>query len=348
MAVAYYNYIRRRNPNLHRERIFRDIDNPLDYLDDTDIICKYRLPRHNIIDLCGRFNRDLRRPTLRSRPLPVSLQVMVALRFYATGSFQAILGDVHRISRPSVSRIINDFTDCLVRLSPEYVKMPTQNDSVQIMRGFSDIAGFPNVIGAIDGTHIRIKSPSLDEHLYVNRKNYHSINVQAVCDSKLRFMNIVAKWPGSTHDSFILENSALKDMFERGAIPEGWLLGDSGYPLRPWLLTPVLNPTTRPEERYNASHIRTRNTVERSFGVLKSRFRCLDTSGGSLFYSPTKACRVTVAVAVLHNMCINNGVPIPADCVDARDRGRIGRPQYIGPINDGVTVRNSLINGRFA
>lgn len=43
-------------------------------------------------------------------------------------------------------------------------------------------------------------------------------------------MNIVAKWPGSTHDSFILENSALKDMFERGAIPEGWLLGDSGYP----------------------------------------------------------------------------------------------------------------------
>nr|XP_034334828.1 putative nuclease HARBI1 [Crassostrea gigas] len=157
MAVAYYNFIKRRNQNLHRERIFRDIDNPFDYLDDTDIICKY--------------------------------------------SFQAILVDVHTISRPSVSRIINDFTDCLVRLSPEYVKMPTQNDSVQIMRGFSDIAGFPNVIGAIDGTHIRIKSPSLDEHLYVNRKNYHFINVQAVCDSKLRFMNIVAEWPGSTHDS---------------------------------------------------------------------------------------------------------------------------------------------------
>lgn len=122
MAVAYYNYIRRRNPNLHRERIFRDIDNPLDYLDDTDIICKYRLPRHNIIDLCGRFNRDLRRPTLRSRPLPVSLQVMVALNIYATGSFQAVLGDVHRISRPSVFRITNNFTYCLVRLSPEYVK----------------------------------------------------------------------------------------------------------------------------------------------------------------------------------------------------------------------------------
>lgn len=92
------------------------------------------------------------------------------------------------------------------------------------------------------------------------------------------------------------------------------------------------NNQTRGEIQ-RVSH-RTRNIVERSFGVLKSRFRCLDTSGGSLFYSPTKVCRVTVAVAVLHNMCIKNGVPIPADCVDARDRWRIGRPQYIGPIND--------------
>ena len=68
-------------------------------------------------------------------------------------------------------------------------------------------------------------SPPNDEHLFVNRKNYHSINVQGVCDEKLRFINIVSKWPGSTHDSFILENSALKNMFETSAIAEGWLLG---------------------------------------------------------------------------------------------------------------------------
>ena len=85
-------------------------------------------------------------------------------------------------------------------------------------------------------------------YLVVNRKKYHSINVQGVCDEKLRFINIVSKWPGSTHDSFILENSALKNMFETSAIAEGWLLG---YPLRQWLLTPVINPTTEAEERNN-------------------------------------------------------------------------------------------------
>lgn len=39
-------------------------------------------------------------------------------------------------------------------------------------------------------------------------KNYHSIIVQGICKNKLRFMNIVSKWPGSTHDSFILRISA--------------------------------------------------------------------------------------------------------------------------------------------
>ena len=80
-------------------------------------------------------------------------------------------------------------------------------------------------MGAIDCTHVRIKSPSIDEHLYVNRKNFHSINIQGVCDAELKFLNIIAKWPGSTHDSFIWSNCALKEMFEDGTISDGWLLG---------------------------------------------------------------------------------------------------------------------------
>ena len=107
MAVVYYHFRRRRGQYLRRERVFRDIDNPIDYLDDDDIIAKYRLPRSN-----RRLYGDIKRPTLRSRSLSVSLQVMTALRFYATGSFQAVTADVHGLSRPSVSRVINDITNC--------------------------------------------------------------------------------------------------------------------------------------------------------------------------------------------------------------------------------------------
>lgn len=62
-----------------------------------------------------------------------------------------------------------------------------------------------------------------------------------MCDLKFRFMNIVVKWLGSIYDFFILENSVLKDMFERGVIFEGWFLGDSGYFLWFWLFILVLN-----------------------------------------------------------------------------------------------------------
>ncbi|XP_069131666.1 putative nuclease HARBI1 [Argopecten irradians] len=137
---------------------------------------------------------------------------------------------------------------------------------------FYDIAQFPNVVGAVDGTLIPIISPSRDEHVYVCRKGYHAINVQGVVDAEMRFTNAVAKWPGSVHDSFIWTNSTLCRRVERGEV-DGWLLGDSGYPLRPWLLTPVLNPSTAGQHNYNHAHIKTRNVIERPFGLCKSRFR---------------------------------------------------------------------------
>jgi hypothetical protein len=41
-------------------------------------------------------------------------------------------------------------------------------------------SGFPNMIGAIDCTQIKIQAPHEFEEVYVCRKSIHSINVQ-VC-----------------------------------------------------------------------------------------------------------------------------------------------------------------------
>ena len=65
----------------------------------------------------------------------------------------------------------------------------------------------------------------MNEDAYVNRKGIHTINVQAVCDANMTFLDVVAKWPGSSHDSFIWKNSSLHTLFENGYNRDGWLLG---------------------------------------------------------------------------------------------------------------------------
>lgn len=85
-------------------------------------------------------------------------------------------------------------------------------------------------------------------------------------------------------------------------------------------MTPVANPTTPSEQAYNFAHAKTRNIIERCFGVLKSRFRCLDKSGGTLLYKPEKACKIFVASAVLHNFCVNHSLDaLPDPDVVARN-----------------------------
>ena len=66
--------------------------------------------------------------------------------------------------------------------------------------------GFPGVIWIIDCTHVAILPPVEDEHIYFSKKRFHSKNVQLICDSNLRIINVNANLGGSTHDTFIWRN----------------------------------------------------------------------------------------------------------------------------------------------
>ena len=76
---------------------------------------------------------------------------------------------------------------------------------------------------------------------FVNRKQFYSINIKAVCDSDAFLTNIIARWPGSTHDSRIFENSKIEDKLRDGAL-DSILVGDSGCACRAYLITPILKP----------------------------------------------------------------------------------------------------------
>ncbi|KAK7095731.1 hypothetical protein V1264_005102 [Littorina saxatilis] len=240
------------------------------------------------------------------------MQLMVALRFYATGCFQQVVGDIFGIDKTTVSRIIEKVSRAFsVRLN-EFVRLPTPlQEADQTIAKFYQKADFPNVVGCIDCTHVQILAPTENEHVYVNRKGRHSINVQLVCDADLIIINCVVNWPGSVHDSRILRESNIFQLFETLPRPiPGILLGDAGYPLKEWLMTPFTDPQTREKERFNGSHCSTRSTIERTNGVLKKRWHCLHSQ---LRYDPPRACRIIMACIVLHNVAMTLGLPDPDD-----------------------------------
>jgi len=209
----------------------------------------------------------------------------------------------------SANRPCLDVSASLTRLASTYIKFPTNEATKrQVMNDFYKTAVFPNVLGCVDGTQIAILAPSSNEQVYVCSKGFHSLNVQATCDAKLRFMNIVAEYPGSAHDAFICRNCAVHHHLQQHTTSgvQKWLLGDSGYPLSQFLTTSVTHPSTVAENNYNKKHSQARSAIERAFGVLKMRFRCLHYTGGCLQSPPSSCAKIITARAVLHNICIAN------------------------------------------
>ncbi|KAK0153549.1 putative nuclease HARBI1 [Merluccius polli] len=183
-------------------------------------------------------------PTNRNNPITPEIKCLATLRYLATGKMQLCNADDLGISQPSVSRAINQTLNALCR--PHIIQQFIR--TTQHQTNFMAIAGMPGVVG----THIKIIAPSKDEDVFVNRKKLHSINTQIVFDATFNIIDVVAKWPGSTHDSRILMESGLRQLFERHHVPVGChLLGDSGYPCKTWLLTPYLNPQPGAQLKYN-------------------------------------------------------------------------------------------------
>ena len=115
-------------------------------------------------------------------------------------------------------------------------------------------------------------------------------------------------------------------------------------------MTPFANPANPAEERYNRSHTATRVVVEQTFGVLKSRFRCLHRSGGSLQYVPSKCSKIAVACMLLHNYCIQRHIPIVQDeNLDEEDPD--DPPQQVDHavnFRQGYAARQQLVNNTFS
>ncbi|XP_068035134.1 copper chaperone for superoxide dismutase isoform X1 [Anomalospiza imberbis] len=292
---------RRRRRPYPAQRIYRARCSFLE-LSDEQALRRCRLDRAAIAALCRELGADLQSLTGRSHALPVAVKVTSALAFLASGSFQTASRLSTGISQSAMSNCLAQFLAALQRRAARYIAFAPAPAPP------GGPAALPGVLGLVGAMHVALRAPADNEPLFRNAANFHSINMQVVCDRRGHITNVVAKFPGSCANATVLENSALARLME-GSRPEGgWLLGDRSYPLKPWLLTPISGPRGAAELRYNALHARGLAPLRRTLGLLRRRFRCL--AGGGLQYSPPKVCQIFLACCILHNIALRRRVPL--------------------------------------
>ena len=148
MADLMFMHMRRRR-NIRRERVFRDHKNPIDIFGDVELYERFRFRRNDILGIVDEIQDDIKYPATRQGSLPAVLQLLITLRFYATGCFQNTVGEMIGIIQPTASRTIHQVTNAIRQHMDLWVHLPTQHEADQQKVKFLHLACFPNVWGCI-------------------------------------------------------------------------------------------------------------------------------------------------------------------------------------------------------
>ncbi|XP_031327606.1 protein ALP1-like [Photinus pyralis] len=245
---------------------------------------------------------------------PVSVEKQVAITLYFLGSCAEyrVVANAFGVHKSTVwkcvHRVVNTINSVLM---DSCVNMPNSVECDDISFQYEKTTHIPNLIGAIDGTHIPILPPADGYRDFVNRKGWPSMILQAVVDHSYRFRNINCKSPGSSHDAAVFQQSVLFKQQEQlipkkcidinGVNVPFMIMGDPAYPLLPWLLKGYTKSArlTPEEESFNVYLNAGRVSVEIAFGRLKARWRCL-LKRLDIHYSFVP--QIVSACCILHNI----------------------------------------------
>ena len=110
----------------------------------------------------------------------------------------------------------------------------------------------PQVVGAVDGTHVEILCPDSESRVdYFSRKQKYTINTQAVVGSDLIFLDVVTGFSTAVimmlvfleapHYTTEAENWDILNLPQQsidGYMVRPLLLGDGAYPATTWAIKP--------------------------------------------------------------------------------------------------------------
>ena len=164
-------------------------------------------------------------------------------------------------------------------------------------------------IGHTDASNDCENSKVSSGKFFCGRKHKFGLNCQAVCDARGRFLDILIVFPGSTSDCLAFEGMSLFRKLEDGLLAPGLcLFGDNTYLNTTYMATPYTGAGSGGRDNYNFYHSQVRIRIECAFGMLTHRWEIL-RKALPMGISLKRSVALVVALAKLHNFCIDETVP---------------------------------------
>ncbi|XP_071945891.1 uncharacterized protein [Antedon mediterranea] len=291
--------------------------------DDEDWLANFRMDKGTFMYLVEELRPYIKYENTRMRAA-FTLEIRLALTLYrlATGSSFRCISNQFGVGRSTACEIFHEVCREVERiLMPKFIYVPEGQELLGMVENFKMKKGFPQVAGAIDGTHIKIFAPKENAQDYFNHKWSYSVLLQGLVDADGKFMNTFFGLPGSVHDARMFNLSTLSQKLAEntlfkpnptvnieGSDVQLLIIGDPAYPLLPNLIRPYIGRGNldRRKSSFNFKHSSTRMTVEKAFGRLKGRWRILLKENE---HEISNLRPIVQTCCILHNVCEKNNVP---------------------------------------
>ncbi|KAJ1100135.1 hypothetical protein NDU88_005222 [Pleurodeles waltl] len=147
-------HVRRwRNPPVYRPLV------DLSTMEERHLIITYRFDRATIQELYTQLDPDLMSAIRHPTGIPPQVQVLSVLHFLASGSFQTTVAMASGMSQPMFSNVLSRVLSALLKHMRSYIVLPQVEDLPTVKGDFYALGHIPNIIGAIDGTHVALVPP---------------------------------------------------------------------------------------------------------------------------------------------------------------------------------------------
>jgi hypothetical protein len=248
------------------------------------------------------------------RVLSLQDRVAVALIMLNSGEPLETVGSSIGVNESTVSLVTKMFVEAVMERTDQHMRWPNSSVLEKIKSKFDKIHGLPNCCGVLHTDLITFVSAEPNSDHATN----DSIVVQALVDPHMRFTYVYLALEGSKNQSSILQDSALFKQWKRGTFLNGsklkvsdgseiweYIIGDAGYPLLPWLITPYQEenlPYYKVE--FNRRHSIATTVAVRALATLKDtwKFRHVQACGPQNF---KELCKAVAVRCRLHNIVID-------------------------------------------